>query len=68
MSEEQLQQLFKAFSQADTSATRRFGGAELGLIISQKLVQMMGKQLMFRANPAKEVCSVFRYVLRHKTS
>ncbi|SIS92777.1 ATP-binding protein [Neptunomonas antarctica] len=41
----QLEQLFKAFTQADTSITRRFGGSGLGLIISEKLTELMGGKL-----------------------
>ncbi len=42
MTEEQQSRLFNAFSQADNSITRRFGGTGLGLVICSKLMQMMG--------------------------
>lgn len=40
--EEQQQKLFKAFSQSDSSTTRKFGGTGLGLVISRQLLHLMG--------------------------
>lgn len=42
MSQEQQERLFEAFSQADPSTTRKFGGTGLGLVISQHICNMMG--------------------------
>ncbi len=41
----QLKKLFKAFTQADTSITRRFGGSGLGLVIAERLTELMGGKL-----------------------
>ena len=45
ISEAQKQKLFKAFSQADSSTTRKFGGSGLGLVISDQLTQKMGARI-----------------------
>ncbi|MES2016990.1 MAG: ATP-binding protein [Pseudomonadota bacterium] len=42
---QQADKLFAAFSQADTSTTRKVGGSGLGLVISQRLAAMMGGRI-----------------------
>jgi signal transduction histidine kinase/CheY-like chemotaxis protein len=51
MSAEQLARLFTAFSQADDSTTRKFGGTGLGLVISRKFCQMMGGSIDVESEP-----------------
>ena len=45
MTEQQIEKLFFAFSQADASITRKYGGTGLGLVISKRFCQMMGGDL-----------------------
>lgn len=42
MKPEQLDSLFRSFSQVDSSVTRKYGGSGLGLVISRNLVKLMG--------------------------
>lgn len=47
ISKERQHVLFQAFSQADSSTTRRFGGTGLGLVICRRLVEMMNGHIDF---------------------
>ncbi|WP_297143893.1 ATP-binding protein [Thermomonas sp.] len=51
ISHEKREKLFQPFSQADTSTTRIYGGTGLGLVISQRIVELMGGHIGVDSNP-----------------
>lgn len=53
MTEAQLGQLFKAFTQADTTTTKRFGGTGLGLAITKHFCVMLGGDVTAESEPGK---------------
>ncbi|OXS59830.1 hypothetical protein B1A99_09830 [Cohnella sp. CIP 111063] len=53
MTKEQLEGLFREFTQADMTTTRRFGGTGLGLVISKRLAEMMGGAIRAESRPGQ---------------
>jgi len=53
LTEEQLGKLFQAFTQADASTSRKYGGTGLGLVISRRFCQIMGGDITVTSEQGK---------------
>ena len=68
LSPEQVKKLFKSFSQADGSTTRKYGGTGLGLTISKQLVELMGGKIWVESEEGIGSSFIFEIDLEEKTN
>ncbi|MCX6673866.1 MAG: ATP-binding protein, partial [Methanothrix sp.] len=65
ISKDQMDRLFRSFSQVDSSTTRHYGGTGLGLAISKRLTEMMGGRIWAKSEPGKG--STFQFTIIAKS-
>ncbi|MDR1898764.1 MAG: PTS transporter subunit EIIC [Treponema sp.] len=53
ISEEQRSRLFNSFEQADSGTSRKYGGTGLGLVISKRIVELMGGRIWIESEPGR---------------
>ena len=68
MTEEQVNNIFDSYYQAEESTTRKFGGTGLGLAISKELVEMMGGEIKVSSKKDEGTTFTFSIVLKLKDS
>ncbi|MGP1434305.1 MAG: ATP-binding protein [Catonella sp.] len=68
IAKENMDKLFKKFSQVDASTTRRFGGTGLGLSITKKLVELMGGGIKVESEAGKGSSFSFNVILKKSES
>ncbi|KAA6439781.1 response regulator [Dyadobacter flavalbus] len=64
--EDKISNLFKAFSQLDSSINRNFGGTGLGLVICERLIKLMNGNIRVESSPGSG--STFHFTIRAKIS
>lgn len=64
ISEDNLSRLFKPFSQGDSSTTRKYGGTGLGLVICERLVELLGGTMNMESRPGKGTNVLFSMLCR----
>ena len=63
---DKIDRIFKAFSQVDSSTTRKYGGTGLGLVICEKLVTLMGGSISVQSIP--DSGTTFTFTIQTKAS